>query len=91
MSLWNHSIAAPVSSDEWHTPVMQIIAHTDEDWVSAEVNRVLGDRDLRIIGVSPAAVVALRESDSLNNPLLQPHYAVTVLYQARKLAGEGPF
>jgi hypothetical protein len=33
--------------------------------------------------VSPAAVCALRESDSMTNPLLMPHYTITVIYQDR--------
>jgi hypothetical protein len=37
----------------------------------------------RIITVSPAAVCALRESDSVNNPLLTAHYTITVIYQVR--------
>jgi hypothetical protein len=32
---------------------------------------------------TPAAVCALRESDSMNNLLLMPHYTGTVIYQER--------
>jgi hypothetical protein len=44
---------------------------------------LLARDDLHVVAVSPAAVCALRESDSVNNPLLMPHYTITVIYQVR--------
>jgi hypothetical protein len=48
-------------------------------WVST----LLARDDLHVCAVSPAAVCALRESDSMTNPLLMPHYTITVICQER--------
>ncbi len=47
------------------------------------VSNLLARDDLHVVAVSPAAVCALRESGSMTNPLLMPHYTVTVIYQDR--------
>ena len=65
----------------WSPPRLQILESEHADRLMQRVSTLLARDDLHIVAVSPAAVCALRESDSMNNPLLMPHYTVTVIYQ----------
>ena len=67
----------------WSPPRLQISESDHPGRLMEWVNSVFARDDLHVCAVSPAAVCALRESDSMNNPLLAPHYTVTVLYQER--------
>jgi hypothetical protein len=67
----------------WSPPRLQILESEHPDRLMQWVSNLLARDDLHIVAVSPAAVCALRESDSMNNPLLMPHYTVTVIYQER--------
>jgi hypothetical protein len=66
-----------------HPPRLQILESEYPDRLMQWVSNLLARDDLHLVAVSPAAVCALRESDSTNNPLLMPHYTVTVVYQER--------
>ncbi|MGH2617813.1 MAG: hypothetical protein ACRDJC_21500, partial [Thermomicrobiales bacterium] len=68
---------------EWSPPRVQIYDSEHAGRVMEWVNILLSRPDIHVCAVSPAAVCALRESDSMNNPLLMPHYTVTVIYQER--------
>jgi hypothetical protein len=67
----------------WSPPRLQILESEHADRLMQWVSNLLARDDLHICAVSPAAVCALRESDSMNNPLLMPHYTITVIYQDR--------
>jgi hypothetical protein len=67
----------------WSPPQLQILQSEYADRLMQWVSNLLARDDLHICAVSPAAVCALRESDSMNNPLLMPHYTITVIYQDR--------
>ena len=67
----------------WSPPRLQILQSEHADRLMQWVNNLLARDDLHVCAVSPAAVCALRESDSMNNPLLMPHYTITVIYQER--------
>ena len=67
----------------WSPPRLQILQSEHPDRLMQWVSNLLARDDLHVVAVSPAAVCALRESDSTNNPLLMPHYTVTVIYQER--------
>ena len=67
----------------WSPPRLQILESEHSDRLMQWVSNLLARDDLHLVAVSPAAVCALRESDSTNNPLLMPHYTVTVVYQER--------
>jgi hypothetical protein len=67
----------------WSPPRLQILQSEHADRLMQWVSNLLARDDLHVVAVSPAAVCALRESDSTNNPLLMPHYTVTVIYQDR--------
>jgi hypothetical protein len=67
----------------WSPPRLQILESEHADRLMQWVSNLLARDDLHLVAVSPAAVCALRESDSTNNPLLMPHYTVTVVYQER--------
>jgi hypothetical protein len=67
----------------WSPPRLQILESEHADRLMQWVSNLLARDDLHVVAVSPAAVCALRESDSTNNPLLMPHYTVTVIYQER--------
>jgi hypothetical protein len=67
----------------WSPPRLQILQSAHPDRLMQWVSNLLARDDLYVVAVSPAAVCALRESDSTNNPLLMPHYTVTVIYQER--------
>ena len=75
----------------WSPPRLQIYESGHAGRLMEWVNSVFARGDLHACAVSPAAVCALRESDSINNPLLAPHYTVTVIYQERiTLAASAP-
>jgi hypothetical protein len=65
----------------WSSPRIQIYESEHAGRLMAWVNTLLARDDLHVCAVSPAAVCALRESDSVNNPLLTPHYTITITYQ----------
>jgi hypothetical protein len=67
----------------WSPPRLQILQSEHADRLMQWVSNLLVRDDLHIVAVSPAAVCALRESDSMNDPLLMPHYTITVIYQDR--------
>ena len=67
----------------WSPPRLQILQSEHADRLMQWVSNLLARDDLHIVAVSPAAVCALRESDSTNNPLVMPHYTVTVICQDR--------
>jgi hypothetical protein len=67
----------------WSPPRLQILESEHAGRLMQWVSTLLARDDLHVVAVSPAAVCALRESDSTNNPLLMPHYTVTVIYQDR--------
>ena len=67
----------------WSPPRLQILQSEHADRLMQWVSNLLARDDLHVCAVSPAAVCALRESDSINNPLLMPHYTITVIYQER--------
>ena len=67
----------------WSPPRLQILESEHAGRLMQWVSNLLARDDLHICAVSPAAVCALRESDSMNNPLLMPHYTITVIYQDR--------
>ena|SRR5688500_1333095 len=67
----------------WSPPRLQILQSENPDRLMQWVSNLLARDDLHIVAVSPAAVCALRESDSMNNPLLTPHYTITVIDQDR--------
>jgi hypothetical protein len=67
----------------WSPPRLQILESEHADRLMQWVSNLLARDDLHIVAVSPAAVCALRESDSMTNPLLMPHYTITVIYQDR--------
>jgi hypothetical protein len=67
----------------WGPPQIQIYDSEHAGRVMEWVNTLLIRPDIHVCAVSPAAVCALRESDSMNNPLLMPHFTVTVIYQER--------
>ena len=67
----------------WSPPRLQILESEHAGRLMQWVSNLLARDDLHVVAVSPAAVCALRESDSMNNPLLMPHYTVTVIYQDR--------
>ena len=67
----------------WSPPRLQILQSEHPDRLMQWVSTLLARDDLHVVAVSPAVVCALRESDSMNNPLLMPHYTVTVIYQDR--------
>jgi hypothetical protein len=67
----------------WSPPRLQILQSEHPDRLMQWVSNLLARDDLYVVAVSPAAVCALRESDSMNNPLLMPHYTITVIYQDR--------
>jgi hypothetical protein len=67
----------------WSPPRLQILESEHADRLTEWVNTLLAREDLHVVAVSPAAVCALRESDSVNTPLLMPHYTITIIYQVR--------
>jgi len=67
----------------WSPPRLQIYESEYPGRLMEWVNIVFARDDLHVCAVSPAAVCALRESDSINNPRLAPHYTGTVRYQER--------
>ena len=67
----------------WSPPRLQILESEHPDRLMQWVSTLLARDDLHVCAVSPAAVCALRESDSMNNLLLMPHYTITVIYQER--------
>ena len=67
----------------WSPPRLQILQSEHADRLMAWISNLLARDDLHICAVSPAAVCPLRESDSMDNPLLMPHYTITVIYQER--------
>jgi hypothetical protein len=67
----------------WSPPRLQILQSEYPDRLMQWVTTLLARDDLHICAVSPAAVCAVRESDSVNNPLLTPHYTITIIYQLR--------
>jgi hypothetical protein len=67
----------------WSPPWLQILESEHADRLMQWVSNLLARDDLHIVAVSPATVSALYESDSTNNPLLTPHYTITVIYQDR--------
>jgi hypothetical protein len=67
----------------WSPPRLQILQSEHSGRLMQWVSTLLARDDLHVCAVSPAAVCTLRESDSMNNPLLMPHYTVTVIYQDR--------
>ena len=67
----------------WSPPRLQIYESEHPARLMEWVNTLFARADLHVCAVSPAAVCALRESDSMNNPLLMPHYSITVIYQER--------
>jgi hypothetical protein len=68
---------------EWGPPQIQIYDSEHAGRIMEWVNTLLIRPDVHVCAVSPAAVCALRESDSMSNPLLIPHFSVTVIYQER--------
>ena len=72
----------------WSPQRLQILESEHADRLMQWVSTLLARDDLHIVAVSPATVCALRESDSMNNPLLMPHYTVTVIYQDRMAPAE---
>jgi hypothetical protein len=67
----------------WSPPRLQILESEHSDRLMQWVSNLLGRDDLHVCAISPASVCALRESDSVNNPLLMPHYTITIIYQLR--------
>jgi hypothetical protein len=67
----------------WSPPRLQILESEHPDRLMQWVSTLLARDDLHVVAVSPAAVCALRESDSTNNPLLMLHYTITIIYQDR--------
>jgi hypothetical protein len=67
----------------WSPPRLQILESEHANRLMQWVSNLLARDDLHIVAVSPAAVCALRESDSMNNPLLMAHYTITIIYQLR--------
>jgi hypothetical protein len=71
----------------WSPPRLQILESEHADRLMQWVSNLLARDDLHICAVSPATVCTLRESDSMNNPLLMPHYTIPVIYQLRTAPG----
>jgi hypothetical protein len=67
----------------WSPPRLQILQSEYPDRLMQWVSTLLARDDLHACAVSPAAVGALHGSDSMSNPLLMPHYTITVIYQER--------
>jgi hypothetical protein len=67
----------------WGPPRVQIYDSEHAGRITEWVITLLIRPDIHVCAVSPAAVCALRESDSMSNPPLMPHYTVTVIYQER--------
>ena len=67
----------------WSPPRVQIYESEHADRLMEWVNALLARDDPHVCAVSPAAVCAFRESDSINNTLLTPHFTITVIYRVR--------